>query len=981
MTNQCENYLRMVNNFGLTDQNVPLFAKIRFIKSVINQVSAGTLTADDVEATCIQYFAEHGASLGMRSTVQQEIVARDCARQILRYVNFETRTPVYLPAKEVSIGGLKKMIRPDRGFMYKDTNGDSIIEVVKFKCSKPKITQAEADKGSEKALDLYNLLQYGRTLVRGKGVEHVVASFYYLGKASDRLLSDDALDAHFDTNFFDHAGSYTAAKGGKNIIRLIETYRNGRLVTKEYDSRRNKVVMLAEYNRIYEEAIAENYKTKNASDCSAEDCAKCPIHDLCQYTMPPKAVELEKSTVKAKRMKLNPAQQQATDYDHGIVRINAGAGTGKTNTVKSHFISLCDKEFDPKKILVITFTNSGAEEMRARILSGLTRNGINVDPAELSITTFNAFGYDQIKKHYRELGYTAVPKLIDDIERSSEIAKILNSVPQMPALDYRNFSVNTKMCKGALAVTGMVFSLAKKYSLSVADSEECRQLLASKYSYALNQTTCGQILNLYSQYDANLHALNLIEFDDQITSLFELVYQDPDFIENLGYEHIIVDEFQDTDQQQINLLKELINTTHFQSLMVVGDDAQAIYGFRDTSTEFIINFEKYIGRHVDDIYLLDNYRCSPEVIDFANRINAKNHYLIEKDLVATRPSGDPVTVMGFGDSKDEYSYIVEQIKQNIADGVKPEDICFIAYTKSELQKMADLLAAEDIPSVLMNPELLKENSRVQAGLALLAALQNPLDTKSLVTYASAKADGTLINARYTLAKSEINSARAELETVRRLPENAKRAKIIEMLKALDRDDEVYESFIATIEFKPTVNQIYDYIADFEDFGDRAAFRRNKSYPGVVLTTAHSSKGLEWPYVYVTLSSFQDKSSSRSLRDTDEVRRLLFVAATRAKDRLVITGKWVAYKDERSDVYNQFLLESFDATDQKLDYLDAAEIMAIYRDDKKKERAEAKLKKLAEADTIRPARFAGRKSRRIRKQGKQLVARRNRIVLK
>ena len=979
MSNTCEKYLRVLNDFGSGAQELPIFAKIRFIKQTINDVSNKVISADDVEQVCVDFFDENASNLGIRNETQKETLAIDCAKMILRYVNYETRTPVFPPAKLIDNGKIKKMVKPDRAFIYPDTVGNKIYEVVRIKCSKPHITQTDADKGRENAIALYELLNYGRTLIRGKGVEHVVASFYYLGKASDKYETTETLDSHYDAGFFDAKGSFSASTGAKNIIRLVETYRNGRLVTAEYDSKKGKVILLDKYDDVYAEAIDKTYRTKDSNECTPSDCEKCEIKDMCHYTMPPLAIEAEKETTKAKRMKLNPAQQAATDYDSGVVRINAGAGTGKTNTVKSHFISLCDKGVDPRNILVITFTNSGAEEMRARILSSLSRNGIDVDPNELSIMTFNAFGYSQIKEHYKQLGYTSSPKLIDDIERSAEIAKILNNTTKINGLNYRNFSTNTKFTKGALALVSMVFSLAKKYSLSISDADECRRLLADKYNYSLPSMVCSEILRLYPIYDDNLHTLNLIEFDDQLTALFELIYQDPDFIEKLGYEHIIVDEFQDTDEQQINLLKEMINTSCFKSLMVVGDDSQAIYGFRDTDTKYIIHFEDYIGRPVDDIFLVENYRCSPEIIDFANNINSYMTARIEKDLVATRPSNDPVTVMGFGDSTQEYSYIADQIRQNIENGTKPENICFIAYSKSELQKMADILTAMNIPSVLMNPELLKDNSRVQAGLALFRALQNPKDNIALMTYASARSNKKITDASYTVAKQILLDAQTELEYCRRLPENAKKQRILEMLKELDKDDEVFESFIATIEFKPSISQMYDYISDFEDFGDRAAFRRNKSYPGVVLTTAHSSKGLEWPIVYVSVSNFYDKTTKYN--EHNEIRRLLFVSATRAKERLVITGKWVSFSDKKIDYFNPFLVESFKAIGQMLSNTDLINIMHIYRQEKIKVRNEQKLKKLAEKPVKQIHSFNARTTRAHRKQGRQTTLRNKRIVLK
>lgn len=973
-THSCRRYRNIRSNFDLRNYDSPFTLKTAWIKKTIKEVLTGTIKSADVPKLTEDYF-KNTPTFDWKHPAQAEEQAADAVRMILRYTNSEDRYPLYLGKKTVTVLHHSIDVYADETFITTSRNGKD-IEVVKFKCSKPNVSQKAADLGSQSAIGLYELLLYARTLLTGRGKEHIRASFYYLSKQSDKYDNPSmGTAAHFEKGFFGR--NYSSAPYAHNVVTLEENYSNGLLLT--YVCSADSDTKLVSYDELYKPAIKKYLSGKDPEECTPQDCAACEFSTMCQYSLPPLAKTEEKETRRARRMSLTPAQREAADFDHGICRINAGAGTGKTNTVKAHFVSLCHKGYDPEKILVITFTNSGAEEMKGRILSGLKRNGIDANPEKLWITTFNSFGYALIRKDYRKLGFTAQPKVIDDVERFRIIASILNSVPEIEGLDYRNFTVNERYVKGALAVTAAVFALAKKYQLapSQTDVKLCVRQLREKDGISVKAETAESLLNLYVDYDKKLRAANLIEYDDQIVLLSELLYQDPTYFNSLGFEHIIVDEFQDTDIQQIDLLNRLIDTPSFKSMVVVGDDSQAIFSFRDTSPEFLINFEKYVPNPVTDVYLLNNFRCTPEIIDFANKVNDMNVNKVSKSLIATRPSGDPVTVCGFLTKDDEYRYISEQIKENIREGMKPDDIAFIAFSRPELLKMAGILSEAGIPSVLMNPEALIENCRVRAGLSLIKAIQNPKDKTSVMTYLSAVKSGGLLDENYVRVSSEISDCQTMLYNVRSLPEAAKRARIISMLEELDRnDDEVFENFLETIKFCPTCKRIYDYASDFELYGQKVAYRRNHAYPGVVLTTAHSSKGLEWKYVYVSVSGFDAEETSAGVLTTgsrnqiEELHRLLFVSATRARDRLVITGKWQCrtYTDDSGikwPVYNRMLRDSFKAIGEKLT---PSDVDAIVSAQKEALRSSRKTTRKAAAKQKPRRTFAARKTRALRRKG-------------
>ena len=190
---------------------------------------------------------------------------------------------------------------------------------------------------------------------------------------------------------------------------------------------------------------------------------------------------------------------------------------------------------------------------------------------------------------------------------------------------------------------------------------------------------------------------NLIEYADQELLIMDLLAKNPYYFEDYGYKHIMVDEFQDTNDLQLEILKKLIDTPFFESFMVVGDDSQSIFGFRGSNPRIIIDFWNKIGEEGEDFYLLENHRSTPEIINFANKINALNIHRVVKDLVAARPSGKPVIVDGFWDKESSNKFVVNTIKQKIKEGKKYEDICYIASTRLELMAMGTVLTENNIP--------------------------------------------------------------------------------------------------------------------------------------------------------------------------------------------------------------------------------------------------------------------------------------------
>ncbi len=901
--------------YQLKEEKSYRYDKTAALKKVFHDAVDKIIPLSEVKDRVAEAFKD----IPKKSDLQREIEIEDTARWICRYVTSEPRKLTTAATADVEVSPeLTVNISPD--YWYIDRNpicvegevlAEMTVELIKIKIGK----KYDSDKELLNDIGLYAMLLEARKKVPD-GVKAVVkASYYYLRRSDDKNGSKP----HFAPNFFE--------TGGGNIAVMAEDYVGGSTTPMAADTRLQPV-------------ISEFLSGKESEECSKEECEKCILRNICHYSEPPVKIKVNMAAKQLSDINLTPDQQKAIDYRSGIVRINAGAGAGKTTVIALRVASMIADGVDPGSIFLTTFTNSGAEEMRERIKSYITDFGLDdIDVSNMVICTFNAYGNEVIKKEYARLGFPKEPTVIDDIERSAIISRMLNEA-NIPGLDYRNFQMDSTYVKGALPMTKKVFEIikAKQYGLGEADFvyndlDYCRRFVTKE--------AVEKLLELYDEYDQKMRDEALIEFSDQEVLMMQLLNEDPYYMDQFGYEHIIVDEFQDSNDNQIRFLQILSESPSFKSLMVVGDDNQAIYAFRGTTPEYIINFHKYFaGKKVDDICLLENQRSKKEIIEFANKIAGLNKVRVIKSLVPTRPSGKPVIVRGFLDKDEEMDYIVNGIESKIKAGTVPEDIAFIAATKTELIRMGALLAERNIPSVMMNPEPFLENSRVLAAIGFFKFMADREDTKDAVTFINASIGGGIEN----LAEDEIDERIAELDDrIVKLEEMEGLDQMLELEKILrdidHSDDEIYQAFLDKILKKPFL-RLVEYIRDYEEFGKAEAKRRDHKYPGVVLTTAHSSKGLEWPVVFNSISNYdsEDLHKSSAWDKVEEKRRLLFVSCTRARDELIVTGRYSAFGSIKTGyTYNQFLIELFEINGMEF----SPSSIEAQRDLKRKEQREKK----------------------------------------
>lgn len=838
-----------------------------------------------------QWVAGRIADMKFATKKTAAIQANIAASQVRRYCSCESRVPlmVYCPQRTVSMsGGLEVDTAPDVIF------GGSAVEAVKIRTGRPDITvssKSKSVKTVDGSLEMYAMLKYAAEYASEVyGVSEIlnVASSYYF------LRRDDDTASHFDLAFFPYQYKNTETgrncfNNGHNVVTLSCTTVEGKKLPSDVAD--------------HYEALASVFG--EGESCTEEMCASCPRNELCNYRKAPIASQDMKPRLKATEIQLSPDQEKVIDFRKGVARVNAGAGAGKTLVVALRTAYMISEGVDPASMLLITFTHAGADEMKERIMFYMDDLGIDTEGMNLNVTTFNAFGNSIIVSEYKRLGFSKAPRLIDDIERKSIIRSLLND-NVIDGLDYRNFTMNFGYARGALAVVSDMFAYIKKNRLSIYDGDALEAHVKDSGidgSISGNiRDACEQVLRLYLKYDQKLKDDCLIEYADQEGLVFDLLDMDPYYFDSLGIAHITVDEYQDTSETQNELVKKLCESESFESLLAVGDDSQSIFSFRDANPENIVNFFETFGPG-EDLFLVENYRCSPEIIAFANKVNSRNVMRVDKDLVATRASkGIPVRVLKFENRKKNYEWIADSVAAKIKAGTAPSDIEIQAATKAELLEMASVLTSKGIETFVSCPEPMLDNSRVKGIIAMNAAIINPRASKSILEYLNALCDGCLME----MSDSEIESLEKEYEDkfarFSLLSEAEKVSIFDDRAAEIAGGDDVAVNFAERLKRFNRIADKSKYIHDFIELGGEM-LKRTDRLDGVTLSTVHSSKGLEWPIVYI----IQTKFVSASGRFDEERRRLLFVAATRAKDELYVTG--LSYLGRgKSKSYNIMLAE-------------------------------------------------------------------------
>ena len=702
---------------------------------------------------------------------------------------------------------------------------------------------------------------------------------------------------------------------GKNIfveydyLGDADTKTERAYISKPYDDRHAKKISAVAFDENTKAYFTEKHEeeVRNPHICTPEECANCASKNVCNYVEAPTSIDVIKEIRPASEIRLTHAQQEIIDFERGNARVNAGAGAGKTLVVAMRIKELLKKGYLPEDICLLTFTRAGADEMTARVIAYCAEEGLLVDPSRLKSTTFNTFCMDLLKEHYNELGYSRAPKVIPDETRSGIINRLLN---QFPHVSEWNYVVNSREGNAQKYDKNNSLNAARRLFYEIKKEGYTRD--ENPYIDIYTSLSLDSIFGMYEEYNRILKERCFLEFDDQLLKVFDLLEVHPDLFAEIGYKHIIVDEFQDTDLPQIKLLNKINDTPSFLSYMAVGDDSQAIFSFRHTSPKYMINFGEYFGRFTD-FALTENHRSNGNTIDFANKVNNLATDKIDKDLIATKEPGAMPIVEGFYTRKSEYEWIANDIKTKVDGGMVPSDIAFIASTGEELTAMASYLTKLGIPSILMNPIPYMDNSRVAALCTFFNSFLEGT-TRGMIDYANVTVHGALKGASKEEIATITNNMTVELTEAPKTVE-----KFLEYAKKLDENetDECYQDFLGKIEHCISIDELIEFFRDFKLYGQDSKYKREGKYEGVCLTTVHSAKGLEWDTTYLSLSKFDKADYHRSYSkyvengEKNENIRKWFVGATRAKSNLIMTGQYVLEGNKTNFVLNDYVKIGFE----------------------------------------------------------------------
>ncbi len=613
--------------------------------------------------------------------------------------------------------------------------------------------------------------------------------------------------------------------------------------------------------------------------------------------------------------KLNEMQRKAATFKDGPCLVIAGAGSGKTKVLTTRIASLIDSGIDPYNILAITFTNKAAGEMRERVNKLINASGA-------FIGTFHSFGLKIIRENTSFFGLTSTFTLIDTEDQTSIIKKIMKDI-----------NITDKMVSPAFIKSKISF--IKNNMLS--DSEIANFLIAENEKIAVK---------VYYEYEKILKRNNTLDFDDLLKKPVEIFNSNKDVLSKYQerFKYILIDEYQDTNEVQYKLVKLL--SKKYLNLFVVGDPSQSIYAFRGANFQNILNFEKdFNGCTV--IKLPQNYRSTQTILDAANEVISHNKQRKDLDLFSDLGKGVNIKYIRAYNDEMENKRVVEEIKNLVNEGYNRKDIAVFYRTNAQSRLIEEALVKANIPYKVYGSFYFYKRKEIKDLLAYLKLIANPSDDVSLeriINEPKRKIGDKTIDALKEKARvnnisifDAIDSGK-ELEfknLILNLIEISKDTSItglidktleLSKMKETYENDKSLESDIRLenlMEFR-SVSETYeketgnvnlsDFLMDVSLVADAAEYSEDSD--AVTLMTVHCAKGLEFKVVFIIGLEENIMPISKALYDEgdlEEERRLMYVAITRAKEKLYLLNatRRMLYGSIQMNLPSRFISEISD----------------------------------------------------------------------
>lgn len=628
---------------------------------------------------------------------------------------------------------------------------------------------------------------------------------------------------------------------------------------------------------------------------------------------------------------LNDAQREAVAAPLGQQRVLAGAGSGKTRVLVHRIAWLSQVEqAGAHNILAVTFTNKAAAEMRERISQLLGRS-----PQGMWVGTFHGLAHRLLRAHWQEAGLQEGFAILDSDDQLRIVKRVMDEL----GLDDKRWPPR----QAQWFINGQKDEGQRPRNIQPAGD--------------LYLTTMAQV---YSAYEEACARNNAVDFGELLLRTLELLRNNDSLLKHYQqrFRHILVDEFQDTNAVQYAWLRLLAGQA--DSLMIVGDDDQSIYGWRGARIENIQQFNQDFPQ-TQTIRLEQNYRSTATILKAANALISNNSERLGKNLWTDDPDGEPIRFYQAFNEQDEARYIVEVIEQALRqDGHRRQDIAILYRSNAQSRALEEGLLRANIPYRIHGGQRFFERLEIKNALGYLRLLRSRHDDGaveriinvpprgigektieqvreyarehqcSLWTSAEQQVEQRLLNGRACNALQAFMLLIEQLETATaELPLHQCTRHIIEHSGLLtyhkEEKGEKGQSRVENLEELITAAQAFTYEQDEENnlppltaFLDHAVLEAGETQAGehedsVQLMTLHSAKGLEFPLVFIAGMEeglFPHKMSMDGADGLEEERRLAYVGITRAMQQLYLTcaESRRLYGQENYNLQSRFIAE-------------------------------------------------------------------------
>ena len=602
---------------------------------------------------------------------------------------------------------------------------------------------------------------------------------------------------------------------------------------------------------------------------------------------------------------LNKEQAEAVKQIAGPTLILAGAGSGKTKVLTCRIAHLLEEHVAPYSILAITFTNKAAKEMRQRVDKLVGPNAKDV-----WLFTFHGFCNRILRREIDQLaGYSHSFSIYD----TTDCKNVLKEVLKKLNLDDTYYPYNMLISTISNAKNAMLD--AQQFSAQAADFHG------------------KKVAEIYTEYEKKLRANNALDFDDLLLLTIRLFIENKEVLAKYQqkFAYVLIDEYQDTNHVQYLLAKLLCEKHH--NLCVVGDIDQSIYGWRGADITNILDFEKdYPEAKV--VKLEQNYRSTQVILDAANAVINNNTARKPKNLWTDNKNGVPIMYYRARDDRDEADFAIREIRSMQDEGKKLGDMAVLYRTNAQSRIFEELLVKSGLPYIMVGGLKFYDRKEIKDILAYLRVLFNSQDNQGMLRVINVprRGIGTATIEKLQGLSDSYNCSLLELvtdtfklaplgrvavklesfgKTMMELKNMVDKVTVKELIEAVvhktgyleelevdtsiqseGRKDNIYELMRIAQEFagedeENTLEAFLNHVSLVADIDD-AKFASD----AVTLMTLHSSKGLEFPMVFLAGMEEGMFPSQRSLADEEaieEERRLCYVGITRAKSKLYLTA--------------------------------------------------------------------------------------------